>query len=61
MQMDSRQAEAPESVLLLMAGISVIRVTCPINGKTLAHRPTIITELVKAVVRQIKLLLEVAR
>src|ERR1700744_352462 len=51
----------PEPVLLIIADISGYTRYMTANAKTLAHSQTIITELVKAVVEQIKLPLEVAK
>jgi hypothetical protein len=53
--------DAPEPVLLIIADISGYTRYMTANAKTLAHSQTIITELVKAIVRQIELPLEVAK
>ena len=52
---------AAEPVLLLIADISGYTRFMTANAKTLAHSQTIITELVKAIVKQIELPLEVAQ
>lgn len=59
--MNAHSANAPEPVLLLIADISGYTRYMTANAKTLAHSQTIITELVKAIVKQIKLPLEVAK
>jgi hypothetical protein len=53
--------DAPEPVLLIIADISGYTRYMTANAKTLAHSQTIITELVKAIVKQIELPLEVAK
>jgi hypothetical protein len=53
--------DAPEPVLLIIADISGYTRYMTANAKTLAHSQTIITELVKAIVEQIELPLEVAK
>src|SRR6266850_3949674 len=57
--MDSETA--PEAVLLIIADISGYTRYMTANAKTLAHSQTIITELVKAIVAQVDLPLEVAK
>ena len=59
--MNPRHADAPEPVLLIIADISGYTRYMTANAKTLAHSQTIITELVKAIVQQIELPLEVAK
>jgi len=51
----------PERVLLIIADISGYTRYMTANARTLAHSQTIITELVTAIIRQIKLPLEVAK
>jgi len=53
--------ETPEPVLLIIADISGYTRYMTANAKTLGHSQTIITELVKAIIRQIELPLEVAK
>ena len=53
--------DAPEPVLLIIADISGYTRYMTANAKTLGHSQTIITELVKAIIRQIELPLEVAK
>src|SRR5664279_22517 len=53
--------DAPEPVLLIIADISGYTRYMTANAKTLAHSQTIITELIKAIIRQIELPLEVAK
>ncbi len=53
--------DAPEPVLLIIADISGYTRYMTANAKTLAHSQTIITELVKAIIQQIELPLEVAK
>lgn len=55
------QPDAPEPVLLIIADISGYTRYMTANAKTLGHSQTIITELVKAIIRQIELPLEVAK
>jgi hypothetical protein len=57
----NQHPDAPEPVLLIIADISGYTRYMTANAKTLAHSQTIITELVKAIVRQIELPLEVAK
>jgi len=54
-------AGAPEPVVLILADISGYTRYMTANVKTLAHSQTIITELVKAIVKQVELPLEVAK
>src|SRR6185369_13818601 len=54
-------SDAPEPVLLIIADISGYTRYMTANAKTLAHSQTIITELVKAIVRQVELPIEVAK
>jgi Protein of unknown function (DUF2652) len=61
MSKSSPLADAPEPVLLIIADISGYTRYMTANVKTLAHSQTIITELVKAIVKQIELPLEVAK
>src|SRR5579863_4986269 len=51
----------PEPVLLIIADISGYTRYMTANAKTLAHSQTIISELVTAIVEEIKLPLEVAK
>src|SRR5664279_4441269 len=53
--------DAPEPVLLIIADISGYTRYMTANAKTLAHSQTIITELVKAIIQQIELPMEVAK
>jgi len=53
--------DAPEPVLLIIADISGYTRYMTANAKTLAHSQAIITELVKAIIKQIELPLEVAK
>lgn len=55
------QPDAPEPVLLIIADISGYTRYMTANAKTLGHSQTIITELVKAIILQIELPLEVAK
>lgn len=59
--MTSSTDDAPQPVLLIMADISGYTRYMTANAKTLAHSQTIITELVKVIVRQVELPLEVAK
>jgi hypothetical protein len=52
---------APAPVLLIIADISGYTRYMTANAKTLAHSQTIITELVKAIIRTVELPLEVAK
>jgi len=58
---NSHAVIAPEPVLLIIADISGYTRYMTANAKTLGHSQTIITELVKAIIRQIELPLEVAK
>src|SRR3982751_6587383 len=51
----------PEPVILIIADISGYTRYMTANAKTLAHSQTIITELVKTIVKQVDLPLEVAK
>ena len=53
--------DTPEPVLLIIADISGYTRYMTANAKTLGHSQTIITELVKAIIHQIELPLEVAK
>src|SRR5580658_9918377 len=59
--MNSRPSDTLEPVLLIIADISGYTRYMTANAKTLVHSQTIITELVKAIVEEIKLPLEVAK
>jgi hypothetical protein len=59
--MDTHAVDAPEPVILIIADISGYTRYMTANVKTLAHSQVIITELVKVIVRQIELPLEVAK
>ena len=59
--MDSPPEEAPEPVMLIIADISGYTRYMTANAKTLSHSQTIITELIKAIINQIQLPLEVAK
>src|SRR6187397_2210278 len=61
MSKPSSVAGAPEPVVLIIADISGYTRYMTANAKTLAHSQTIITELVKAIIKQIELPLEVAK
>jgi len=58
---DAHIKNSPERVLLIIADISGYTRYMTANAKTLSHSQTIITELVKAIIRQIELPLEVAK
>jgi len=58
---DTHLENSPERVLLIIADISGYTRYMTANAKTLAHSQTIITELVKAIIKQIELPLEVAK
>jgi hypothetical protein len=60
-EIDTHPSSAPEPVVLIIADISGYTRFMTANAKTLAHSQTIITELVKTIVRQIELPLEVAK
>jgi len=55
------QPAVPEPVLLIIADISGYTRYMTANAKTLGHSQTIITELVKVIIREIELPLEVAK
>jgi hypothetical protein len=57
----NKQPDSPEPVVLIIADISGYTRYMTANAKTLAHAQTIITELVKSIVQQIDLPLEVAK
>jgi Protein of unknown function (DUF2652) len=59
--MDMPAVDAPEPVILIIADISGYTRYMTANVKTLAHSQVVITELVKAIVTQIELPLEVAK
>ena len=61
MSMNIPPDSQPEPVLLIIADISGYTRYMTANAKTLAHSQTVITELVKAIVEEIKLPLEVAK
>ena len=60
-RMDAETGDAPEQVMLIIADISGYTRYMTANAKTLAHSQTIITELIKAIISQIELPLEVAK
>lgn len=59
--MDANLPNSPEPALLIIADISGYTRYMTANAKTLAHSQTIITELIKAIISQIELPLEVAK
>ncbi len=59
--MDANLPNSPEPALLIIADISGYTRYMTANAKTLGHSQTIITELVKAIIRQVELPLEVAK
>lgn len=59
--MDRHTDGAPEPVVLIIADISGYTRYMTVNAKTLAHSQTLITELVKAILEQVDLPLEVAK
>ena len=59
--MESTSLERPDPVILIIADISGYTRYMTANAKTLAHSQTIITELVKAIVKQVELPMEVAK
>jgi hypothetical protein len=61
MSESSSIAEARDLVLLIIADISGYTRYMTANAKTLAHSQTIITELVKAIIKTVELPLEVAK
>jgi hypothetical protein len=60
-KMDLQTENTPEPVMLIIADISGYTRYMTANAKTLAHSQTIITELIKAIINQIDLPLEVAK
>jgi hypothetical protein len=60
-QMESHPENTPEPVMLIIADISGYTRYMTANAKSLAHSQTIITELIKAIINQIELPLEVAK
>lgn len=61
MSTSSHPVDVPEPVLLIIADISGYTRYMTANAKTLAHSQTIITELVKAIIKAVELPLEVAK
>jgi hypothetical protein len=59
--METSTAASPEPVVLIIADISGYTRYMTANVKTFAHSQTIITELMKAIVREVDLPLEVAK
>jgi hypothetical protein len=59
--MDSKTNAAPEPVVLIIADISGYTRYMTANAKTLAHSQTLITELVKSILQEVSLPLEVAK
>jgi hypothetical protein len=59
--MDTSAVDSPEPVVLIIADISGYTRYMTANVKTFAHSQTIITELVKALVQEVELPLEVAK
>ena len=59
--MDTKPADAPEPVLIIIADISGYTRYMTANAKTLAHSQTIITELIKTIILQSQLPLEIAK
>jgi hypothetical protein len=59
--MDAHHENAPEPVMLIIADISGYTRYMTANAKTLSHSQAIITELIKAIINQIELPLEVAK
>jgi hypothetical protein len=59
--MNPTHDEIPEPVVLIIADISGYTRYMTANAKTLAHSQTIITELVKTIVRHVELPLELAK
>ena len=57
----AQSPEVPEKVLLIIADISGYTRYMAANAKTLAHSQTIITELIKTIIRTVELPLEVAK
>jgi hypothetical protein len=61
MQMELQPDNAPEPVLLIIADISGYTRYMTANIKTLTHSQTIITELIKSIIKQIELPMEIAK
>jgi len=59
--MDAHLENAPEPVMLIIADISGYTRYMTANAKTLSHSQAIITELIKSIINQIELPLEVAK
>jgi len=59
--MDPQRENAPEAVMLIIADISGYTRYMTANAKTLSHSQAIITELIKSIINQIELPLEVAK
>ncbi len=59
--MENNPDNTPEPVLLLIADISGYTRYMTANAKTFAHSQTVITELVKAIIEQVEVPLEVAK
>jgi hypothetical protein len=59
--MDTPVSDAPEPAVLIIADISGYTRYMTANVKTLAHSQVVITELVKAIIEQIELPLELAK
>src|SRR5665213_1631600 len=59
--MESQVENAPEPMMFIIADISGYTRYMTANAKSLAHSQTIITELIKAVINQIELPLEIAK
>jgi hypothetical protein len=59
--MDAHVENAPEPVMLIIADISGYTRYMTANAKTLSHSQAIITELIKSIINQIELPLEVAK
>jgi hypothetical protein len=59
--MDAHFENTPEPVMLIIADISGYTRYMTANAKTLAHSQAIITELIKSIINQIELPLEVAK
>jgi hypothetical protein len=59
--MDARPDDQPEPVMLIIADISGYTRYMTANVKTLTHSQTVVTELIKAILKQIELPLEVAK
>ncbi len=61
MQTEPQPDNAPEPVLLIIADISGYTRYMTANIKTLTHSQTIITELIKSIIKQIELPMEIAK